>query len=106
MATKCNPLIDVSDVISCLFEINFVLRGGVALCLNLKGRRNGEALVRFETAEHRDLAIKRHKHHLSGRYIEVRQRHVHASLFNALADINVFKARRRREQFEVGGGGG
>lgn len=43
----------------------------MALCLNLKGRRNGEALVRFENQEQRDLALKRHKHHLLGRYIEV-----------------------------------
>jgi len=47
-------------------------RSGVALCLNLKGRRNGEALVRFECQEHRDMALRRHKHHLLGRYIEVR----------------------------------
>eukprot|EP00795_Rhopilema_esculentum_P001143 gene1143-15490_t len=58
------------DVASFFKGLN-ITRGGVALCLNLKGRRNGEALVRFETAEHRDLAMKRHKHHLSGRYIEV-----------------------------------
>ena len=49
----------------------YFVRGGVALCLNTKGRRNGEALVRFENEENRGLAIKRHKHHLSGRYIEV-----------------------------------
>lgn len=47
-------------------------RGGVALCLNAQGRRNGEALVRFVNVEHRDLALERHKHHMGNRYIEVR----------------------------------
>ena len=46
-------------------------RGGVALCLSNQGRRNGEALVLFENAAHRDMAIKRHKHHIGNRYIEV-----------------------------------
>ena len=46
-------------------------RGGVALCLSAMGRRNGEALVRFINKEHRDMALKRHKHHMGGRYIEV-----------------------------------
>lgn len=46
-------------------------RGGVALCLNAQGRRNGEALVRFINPEHRDLALERHKHHMGNRYIEV-----------------------------------
>jgi len=48
-----------------------IFRGGVALCLSSQGRRNGEALVRFINAEHRDLALRRHKHHISQRYIEV-----------------------------------
>lgn len=48
-----------------------VCRGGAALCLNAQGRRNGEALVRFESEEHRDLALQRHKHHMGSRYIEV-----------------------------------
>lgn len=48
-----------------------IARGGVALCLSQQGRRNGEALVRFDTAEHRDLALRRHRHHLGQRYIEV-----------------------------------
>lgn len=47
------------------------LRGGAALCLNAQGRRNGEALVRFVSEEHRDLALQRHKHHMGSRYIEV-----------------------------------
>jgi epithelial splicing regulatory protein 1/2 len=46
-------------------------RGGVALCLSPQGRRNGEALVRFISPEHRDMALKRHKHHIGQRYIEV-----------------------------------
>ena len=46
-------------------------RGGVALCLSQQGRRNGEALVRFVSQEHRDMALKRHKHHISNRYIEI-----------------------------------
>lgn len=46
-------------------------RGGVALCLSAQGRRNGEALVRFMSQEHRDMALKRHKHHIGNRYIEV-----------------------------------
>ena len=43
----------------------------MALCLSQQGRRNGEALVRFESKESRDLALKKHKHHLGNRYIEV-----------------------------------
>lgn len=46
-------------------------RGGIALVLSKVGRRNGEALVRFVNKEHRDLAIRKHKHHMSQRYIEV-----------------------------------
>lgn len=49
----------------------FFCRGGVALCLSPQGRRNGEALVRFINQEHRDMALKRHKHHIGNRYIEV-----------------------------------
>uniref|UniRef100_G3SGR8 Epithelial splicing regulatory protein 2 n=1 Tax=Gorilla gorilla gorilla TaxID=9595 RepID=G3SGR8_GORGO len=48
-----------------------VARGGVALCLNAQGRRNGEALIRFVDSEQRDLALQRHKHHMGVRYIEV-----------------------------------
>jgi len=46
-------------------------RGGVAVCLSQQGRRNGEALVRFVSREHRSLALRKHKHHLGQRYIEV-----------------------------------
>ncbi|KAM8966224.1 epithelial splicing regulatory protein 1 [Pelodytes ibericus] len=48
-----------------------IAKGGAALCLNAQGRRNGEALVRFISEEHRDLALQRHKHHMGNRYIEV-----------------------------------
>ncbi|XP_077085004.1 epithelial splicing regulatory protein 2 isoform X1 [Siphateles boraxobius] len=48
-----------------------IAKGGVALCLNAQGRRNGEALVRFVNSEHRDMALDRHKHHMGNRYIEV-----------------------------------
>ncbi|XP_072389210.1 RNA-binding protein fusilli isoform X1 [Diabrotica undecimpunctata] len=48
-----------------------VAKGGVALCLSAQGRRNGEALVRFVSQEHRDMALKRHKHHIGTRWIEV-----------------------------------
>jgi len=48
-----------------------IVKGGVALCLSPQGRRNGEALVRFVNQEHRDMALKRHKHHIGQRYIEV-----------------------------------
>uniref|UniRef100_A0A671M6Z3 Epithelial splicing regulatory protein 1-like n=1 Tax=Sinocyclocheilus anshuiensis TaxID=1608454 RepID=A0A671M6Z3_9TELE len=48
-----------------------IAKGGAALCLNAQGRRNGEALVRFDCEEHRDLALQRHKHHMGTRYIEV-----------------------------------
>ena len=44
---------------------------GVALCLSPQGRRNGEALVLFESVQHRDMALRRHKHHIGNRYIEV-----------------------------------
>lgn len=53
-------------------SVPLCFRGGVALCLNAQGRRNGEALVRFIDSEHRDLALERHKHHMGSRYIEVR----------------------------------
>ena len=39
--------------------------------MSQQGRRNGEALIRFESKESRDLALKKHKHHLGNRYIEV-----------------------------------
>ncbi|KAK7067596.1 Epithelial splicing regulatory protein 1, partial [Halocaridina rubra] len=53
------------------FGARIAQRGGVALCLSPQGRRNGEALIRFISPEHRDMALKRHKHHIGNRYIEV-----------------------------------
>lgn len=41
------------------------------MCLSQQGRRNGEALIRFDCKEHRDLALRKHKHHIGQRYIEV-----------------------------------
>jgi epithelial splicing regulatory protein 1/2 len=41
------------------------------LCLSTQGRRNGEALIRLVNEEHRDIALRRHKHHIGQRYIEV-----------------------------------
>ncbi len=41
------------------------------MCLSNQGRRNGEALILFENAAHREMATKRHKHHIGNRYIEV-----------------------------------
>ena len=56
----------------CVNSNNFLFfRGGVALCLSSQGRRNGEAIVLFDNAQHRDLGLKRHKHHIGNRYIEV-----------------------------------
>lgn len=48
-----------------------IARGGVALCLNTHGRRNGEVMVHFESSEQRDMALQRHKHNLGKRYVEV-----------------------------------
>jgi len=83
-APKTEPILTDSDrirssrkgVFACLRDLmgGLVLvgsRGGVALCLSAQGRRNGEALVRFVSPEHRDMALKRHKHHIGPRYIEV-----------------------------------
>ena len=44
--------------------------GGVSLVLNESGRRSGEALIRFENCEHRNLALQRHRQHMGNRYIE------------------------------------
>lgn len=58
------------DIAKFFYGLN-VAKGGVALCLSAQGRRNGEALVLFENSQHRDMALKRHKHHIGNRYIEV-----------------------------------
>lgn len=61
-----------SDIdIATFFRGLNVQKGGVALCLSAQGRRNGEALIRFEAKEYRDLALRKHKHHIGPRYIEV-----------------------------------
>lgn len=60
-----------SLLFSILVSLSLAYRGGVALCLSPLGRRNGEALIRFVSQEHRDMALKRHKHHIGTRYIEV-----------------------------------
>nr|VZI38445.1 unnamed protein product [Spirometra erinaceieuropaei] len=58
-------------------DIQFFFRGlniapgGIALVLNKFGRRNGEALIRFTDREQRDLALRKHKHHMNQRYIEI-----------------------------------
>ena len=59
------------ELISLIKFFLITTRGGVALCLSNQGRRNGEALVLFDNVQHRDLALKRHKHHIGNRYIEV-----------------------------------
>ncbi|KER34073.1 hypothetical protein T265_00251 [Opisthorchis viverrini] len=45
--------------------------GGISLVLSKIGRRNGEALIRFTDQEQRDLALRKHKHHMGQRYVEV-----------------------------------
>ncbi|KAL3315699.1 Epithelial splicing regulatory protein 2 [Cichlidogyrus casuarinus] len=45
--------------------------GGIALVLGKNGRRNGEALIKFKNSAQKDLALRRHKHHMGNRYIEV-----------------------------------
>lgn len=45
--------------------------GGIALVLTKAGRRNGEAVIRFTNSEQRDLALRKHKHHMNQRYIEI-----------------------------------
>lgn len=63
--------INVYSLLLLLLLLRVRCRGGVALCLSAHGRRNGEAVVRFVNQEHRDMAMKRHKHHIGSRYIEV-----------------------------------
>lgn len=48
-----------------------IMPGGIALCLSSEGKRNGEALVRFENAEQREMALQRHRKFLYNRYIEI-----------------------------------
>ncbi|THD29110.1 RNA-binding protein fusilli [Fasciola hepatica] len=48
-----------------------ISEGGISLVLSKIGRRNGEALIRFTDREQRDLALRKHKHHMGQRYIEI-----------------------------------
>ncbi|CAH8593755.1 unnamed protein product [Schistosoma turkestanicum] len=48
-----------------------IAKGGISLVLSKIGRRNGEALIQFENAEQQNLALRKHKHHVGKRYIEV-----------------------------------
>ena len=45
--------------------------GGIFLGINAVGRRTGEAVVAMETPEQAELGLKRHKHYLDRRYVEV-----------------------------------
>lgn len=58
------------DLINFFVGLNIV-SGGIVSCLSQAGRRNGEAMVKFETFEQRQLALARHKHFMAARYIEV-----------------------------------
>lgn len=66
----------------------------MALCLSRQGRRNGEALVQFESREHRNLALSRHKHFMGNRYIEVYR--ASADDFMSVAAGKSKRARERR----------
>ncbi len=55
----------------------FVNRGGIVFCINAVGRRTGEAIVVLENEEHASLALKRDRHYLGKRYVEVIAIHVH-----------------------------
>ncbi|CAH8609599.1 unnamed protein product [Heterobilharzia americana] len=48
-----------------------IAKGGISLVLSKIGRRNGEALIRFADSEQQSLALRKHKHHVGKRYIEV-----------------------------------
>ncbi|CAH8605508.1 unnamed protein product [Schistosoma mattheei] len=48
-----------------------IAKGGISLVLSKIGRRNGEALIQFTNAEQQSLALRKHKHHVGKRYIEV-----------------------------------
>ncbi len=54
-------------MIFCLFDIS----GGIVYRTNAIGRRTGEALVVLENEEQALLALKRNKHFMGKRYIEV-----------------------------------
>ncbi|KAH8863054.1 Epithelial splicing regulatory protein 1 [Schistosoma japonicum] len=48
-----------------------IAKGGISLVLSKIGRRNGEALIQFVDEEQQSLALRKHKHHVGKRYIEV-----------------------------------
>ncbi|VDD82815.1 unnamed protein product [Mesocestoides corti] len=48
-----------------------IASGGIALVLSKAGRRSGEAVIRFTDREQRDLALRKHRHHMNHRYIEI-----------------------------------
>ncbi|VDQ01249.1 unnamed protein product, partial [Trichobilharzia regenti] len=48
-----------------------IAKGGISLVLSKIGRRNGEALIQFADSEQQGLALRKHKHHVGKRYIEV-----------------------------------
>ncbi|KAK4475568.1 hypothetical protein MN116_000846 [Schistosoma mekongi] len=48
-----------------------IAKGGISLVLSKIGRRNGEALIQFVDEEQQCLALRKHKHHVGKRYIEV-----------------------------------
>lgn len=66
--------------------------------LNPQGRRNGEALVIFESVEHRDLALLRHKHHMASRYIEVRTKQKYTPIKQISQQKRIFFYTRFIEQ--------
>jgi epithelial splicing regulatory protein 1/2 len=59
------------------------------MCLSAQGRRNGEALVRFEDEDQRELALRRHKHHIGSRYIEVYRAHAKDFLNIAGGELSI-----------------
>lgn len=70
----------------------------MALCLSRQGRRNGEAFVRFSTIEHRELALRRHKHHIGQRYIEVYK--ATGRDFLNIAGGNSFESKKAKDREE------
>ncbi|VEL11787.1 unnamed protein product [Protopolystoma xenopodis] len=59
-----------ADIQSFFSGIN-IAPGGIALALSRIGRRNGEALIRLTDGDQRNLALRKHKHHMGQRYIEI-----------------------------------
>eukprot|EP00756_Hemistasia_phaeocysticola_P011133 Hpha_TRINITY_DN15090_c5_g5::TRINITY_DN15090_c5_g5_i1::g.123397::m.123397/K14947/ESRP1_2; epithelial splicing regulatory protein 1/2 len=59
------------DEIQAFFEGCTVVHNGVALCSGNDGRPTGEAFVQFATEEDTSRALRRHRCHLGGRYVEI-----------------------------------